>query len=143
MIELLAAVLTTMIKDEQSFARAEGLYAEYFRCAETFKVADGHYTRSTLMQYLMEPIYRPVHSEKASVFYDENDVEDFDRWDEDTLEPEILKPGMSLEQAEQVVDHLEFVELCNYKGEGEGGFELACRVAHLRVFISKYEYQAA
>ncbi|MDF9779041.1 hypothetical protein [Pseudomonas baetica] len=143
MIELLAAVLTTMLKDEQSFARAEGLYAEYFRCAETFKVADGHYPRSTLVQYLMEPIYRRAHSEKASGFCDENDDEDFDRWDEDTLEPEVLKPGMSLEQAEQVVDHLEFVELCNYKGEGEGGFELACRVAHLRVFISKYEYQAA
>ncbi|MGF6281908.1 hypothetical protein ABH908_000059 [Pseudomonas frederiksbergensis] len=143
MIELLAAVLNTMLKDEQSFARAEGLYAESFRSADTFNVADGHYPRSTLVQYLMEPIYRPVPSAKTSVFYDENDDEDFDRWEEHTLEPEILKPGMSLEQAEQVVDHLEFVELCNYKGEGEGGFELACRVSHLRVFISKYEYQAA
>lgn len=143
MIELLASVLSTMLKDEQSFARAEGLYAEYFRSDETFKVADEHYPRSTLVQYLMEPIYRTVPSEKASVFYDQNDDQDFDRWDEHSLETEVLKPGMSQEQAEQVVDHLEFVELCNYKGEGEGGFELACRVTHLRVFISKYEYQAA
>ncbi|MGE8063754.1 hypothetical protein [Pseudomonas sp. NPDC089569] len=143
MIELLAAALTTLIKDEQSFARAEGLYAEYFRSAETFTVADGHYPRSTLVQYLMEPILRAIPSEKVPVYFDENDDEDFDRWDEHMLEPEILKPGMSRVEAEQVVDHLEFVELCNYKGEGEGGFELACRVAHLRVFISKYEYQAA
>lgn len=143
MIKALAAVLATMIKDESTFARAEGLYAESFRSNETFTVADDVYPRAQLVQYLMEPIYRVEPRRYMPAACTIDDDNESDHWAESLSEPEILKPGFSQDVAEEMVDTLEFVELCNYKGEGEGGFQLACRVAHLRVFVSKYEYRAA
>jgi hypothetical protein len=141
MLEALATVLATMMKDERTFARAEGLYAESFRSYETFTVADDVYPRAHLVQYLMEPIYRPAPRRSMPATMQDDD--ESDHWAEADSELEILKPGFSQEVAEAMVDSMEFVELCNYKGEGEGGFQLACRVAHLRVFVSKYEYRAA
>jgi hypothetical protein len=144
MIGSLATVLSAMIQDESSFARCEALYAESFKCATPFTVADGVYPRDQLVQFLMEPIYRPESCKgvEAPALLEDEDFEEFDRWDESVLEPEILKPGMTQTDADAVVDQLHFVELCNYKGEGEG-FTLACRAAHLRVFISKFDYLAA
>lgn len=138
MVSCLSAILSLMIQDESTFARAEALYAESFRSDKSFTVADGIYERSELVHYLMEPIYKPSAPSEEPRFFRDEDDDDGCVYD-DCLEPEILKPGMSREDAEKVVDHLQFVETCNYKGEGEG-FELLCRVAHLRVFVSKYEY---
>lgn len=138
MIGALASVLAAMIQDESTFARSEALYAESFKSPASFTVAHDIYPREQLVQYLMEPIYRKEVVD-ASIALAMLDDEGCDRWSESMLEPEILKPGMSHVDADALVDHLEFVELCNYKGEGEG-FELACRVTHLRVFVAKYEY---
>lgn len=139
MIGELASVLAA-IQDESTFARSEALYAEAFKSPTTFTVADDIYPRDQLVQYLMEPIYR-AETVDADLAREMLDEEGCDRWSESMYEAEILKPGMSQEIADALVDHLEFVELCNYKGEGEG-FELACRVAHLRIFVSKYDYLA-
>ena len=133
MLTAISAVLAAMIQDESTFARAEALYAEAFRSSQTFTVRDGIYDRAELVHYLMEPIYAANSCEAPGYLCDD---------DQYHLEPEILKPGWSLEDAERFVDDVEFVELCNYKGEGEG-FELACRVKHLRVYVSKYDYLAA
>ncbi|WP_219096224.1 hypothetical protein [Pseudomonas sp. UMAB-40] len=137
MLEAISAALSAMLKDESTFARAEALYAESFRCGATFTVASDAYPRDELVRYLMEPIYKPVAATgNAAAYFGDNDEEDF------YPEPEILKAGLSLEEADALVDSLEFAELCNYKGEGEG-YELACRVTHLRVFAGKYDYRAA
>ncbi|MBM5458692.1 hypothetical protein H8F21_14075 [Pseudomonas sp. P66] len=137
MLKALSAALTAMLQDESTFARAEALYAETFRSPQTFTVADGFYDRECLVQYLMEPIYKQVsagdQSAPAYLSEEEHGL---------CIEPEILKAGWTEEDAERFVDHVEFVELCNYKGEGEG-FELASRAKHLRVFVSKYDYHAA
>lgn len=133
MLTAISADLAAMIQDESTFARAEALYAEAFRSSQTFTVRDGIYDRAELVQYLMEPIYA-ANSYEAPGYLSDDDQYD--------LEPEILKPGWSLEDAERFVDDVDFVELCNYKGEGEG-FELACRVKHLRVYVGKYDYLAA
>lgn len=138
----IAQALTTMLADESTFARAEALYGESFRGGPAFTVADGIYARADLLQYLMSPIYRPaeVSSDEAVSFLTDDDFECLNDFDcHDDHEPEILKPGLSQEDAEKLVDHLQFIELCNYKGEGEG-FELTCRVGHLREFVGKYEY---
>lgn len=142
MLDAISAALSEMLKDESNFARAEALYAESFRAGAPFTVATGPCSRSELLQYLMLPINKAVEprSFETSEFIDDDlDEDDEDDYD---FEPEILKPGLSLEQAELLVDSLEFVELCNYKGEGEG-YELACRVTHLRQYVGKYEYLAA
>jgi hypothetical protein len=139
MLDAISAVLSAMLEDESTFARSEALYAESFRCTATFTVASGCYPRDELMHFLMLPIYKrsePMEGDSDAFFYDDDDEGGFD------FEPEILKPGLSLEDADALVDRLEFIELCNYKGEGEG-YELACRVAHLRVFVEKYDYLAA
>ncbi|MFJ3109966.1 hypothetical protein [Pseudomonas putida] len=136
MIEALSSMLSAMLKDESTFARAEALYAESFRSDRTFTVADGFYGREQLVQYLMEPIYKQTDERQSARRHADDD--DVEVW----FEPEILKPGWGKEVAELYVDEVEFVELCNYKGEGEG-FEMASRVGHLRVFINKYEYRAA
>lgn len=141
MIGAIASVLAAMIQDESTFARSEALYAESFKSPTPFTVAHDIYPRDQLVQYLMEPIYRKEEVD-ASAAWAMLDEEGCDRWNESMNEAEILKPGMSQEVADTLVDHLEFVELCNYKGEGEG-FELACRVAHLRVFVAKYHYADA
>jgi hypothetical protein len=137
MLTAISAVLAVMIQDESTFARAEALYVESFKAGKGFTVADGIYPRSKLVQYLMEPIYKaeePHCSELPSFGFHDDDMCD--------QEPEILKPGLSHQDAESLVDHLQFVELCNYKGEGEG-YVLACRAKHLRVFVGKYDYFAA
>lgn len=136
MIEALSSILSAMLKDESTFARAEALYAESFRSDQTFTVADGFYGREQLVQYLMEPIYKQTDEHQSASR--QVDEDDFEVW----FEPEILKPGWGKEEAELYVDQVEFVELCNYKGEGEG-YEMASRVGHLRVYVSKYEYRAA
>lgn len=136
MIEAISSILTAMLKDETTFARAEALHAESFRADRTFTVADGFYDREELVQYLMEPIYKQPGDHQPGCRHGEED--EFEM----CLGQEILKPGWRKEQAELYVDQIEFVELCNYKGEGEG-FEMASRAGHLRVFVSKYQYRAA
>lgn len=146
MIAALSVAIANMLKDESAFAQAEALYSESFRDMRTFTVADDVYPRSELVDYLMTPIYRAEECNRIPDMHQAPDDEDFDDrdvelWAEYQSEPEleIIKPGWTREEAERLVDHLEFVETCNYKGEGEG-FELACRVSHLRVFIGKYDY---
>ncbi|MCU9527497.1 hypothetical protein [Pseudomonas mosselii] len=136
MIDAISSILSAMLTDETTFARAEALYSESFRSDRTFTVADGFYDREELVQYLMEPIYKLPGELHSACRHDEED--EFGM----CLEPEVLKPGWRKEQAELYVDQVEFVELCNYKGESEG-FEMASRASHLRVFVSKYEYRAA
>jgi hypothetical protein len=50
--------------------------------------------------------------------------------------------GIAFNEAQvlEILPTVEFVELCNYKGEGEG-FTLACRTKHMRTFRSKYNYR--
>lgn len=115
-------ILKAALKDESTFAEAEALYAESFKDAQTFRVSDNCYTRQELVNYLRSDIYEAYPSDA-----------------EDWFEPAVIKEGYSLEQAEMLVDHIEFVDLCNYKGEGQG-FEMACRVQHLRTFHGKHNY---
>lgn len=122
-MNVLTQILAAALQDESTFVEAEALYAESFKDAVVFKVADGCYSREELLHHLMSDICEPVT-------YDAPD------W----FEPNVIKEGWSFDKANSLVDHLEFVELCNYKGEGEG-FELACRVKHLRTFVSKHNYR--
>lgn len=133
MRELVSNMLAEFLKDEKTFAAAEKLYSESFRDSKSFRVADGFYSLDELVSYLMTPIYAQQTSEVPHFCDDDEDYFDM------IPEPEEIKPGLSQQQAELIVDNLEFVELCNYKGEGEG-FELLERVSHLRVFHSKYNY---
>lgn len=130
LIDALSAALATMLQDETTFARAEALYAESFKAPKGFTVADEVYSRAELVAHIMEPLYR-VEADPSSAH---------DDWYEPALF--LLKPGLEREEAEQLVDELEFIELCNYKGEGEG-YVLACRAKHLRTFVGKYDYLAA
>lgn len=118
----IANFLSKMIAAEVGFAEAHALYCESFKDSTTFKVADEVYSRKDLLVALMEDICEPVAFLAP------------DWW-----EPAVIKEGLSFEEADKIVDHVEFVELCNYKGEGEG-FTLACRAAHLRTFVSKHNY---
>lgn len=109
----LSDMLMQAMADENTFSQASRLYCESFRDNESFKAADNYYPRGLLVEYLLTPVTCP--------------------------DGEILKNGYSIEFANSIVDSLEFVELCNYKGEGEG-FELLDRVRHLRIFVSKHQY---
>lgn len=122
-LENISAILASAIQDETTFAEAEALYAELFKDSKTFTLADGFYSREELVNHLMTPIYEKFNWREV----------------DDWFEPSIIKEGYSKEEAEALVDHIEFVELCNYKGEGEG-FELACRVPRLRTFHAKHNY---
>ena len=121
-MQAIIEILKAALQEESTFAEAEVLYAESFKDSKTFKVADGFYDRETLVHFLMEDIYAPLPI-------------DAPEW----LEPEVIKEGWSFEKADALLDSLEFVELCNYKGEGEG-FTLACRATKLRTFVSKHNY---
>lgn len=123
MINELSKFLSQMIEAEIGFAEANALYCESFKDSTTFKVADGFYPREELVNFLREDICEPVPFDAP------------DWW-----EPEVIKEGLSFEEADEIVDHVEFVELCNYKGEGEG-YTLACRAQHLRTFVSKHNYR--
>lgn len=119
MIEMLQVAL----KDEENFTQAEALYCESFKAEGTFKAVDGVFDRDDLISYLVSDVCEPVNWQEVP----------------DWFEPSVIKEGWSIEKAEALVDHLEFVELCNYKGEGEG-FTLVCRAANLRTFVGKYDY---
>lgn len=118
----IATFLTQMIEAEIGFAEAHSLYCESFKEPTTFKVSDAVYSRKELLSVLMEDICAPTPFDAP-----------------DWYEGEVIKEGLSFEEADSIVDHVEFVELCNYKGEGEG-FTLACRAKHLRTFVAKHNY---
>lgn len=107
MINEISQFLAKMIEAEVGFAEAHALYCESFKDSTTFKASDEIYSRKDLLVALMEDICEPVPFDAP------------DWW-----EPEVIKEGLSFEEADKIVDHVEFVELCNYKGEG-AGFTLA------------------
>lgn len=144
MLKDLATILSSALQDEATFVAANSLYCELFRDAKSFRLADEPSMREELISYLRSDVYAPTPQQEF-VFTDNSSVdEEFEDYEDDNdfyddPEPEVIKQGLSLEVAEAIVDELDFVWTCNYKGEG-GDFELLARVKHLRVFHGKHNY---
>lgn len=118
-------ILEAAIKDPKTFEQADTLYRETFRSAESFSVSDvDHDVRLEMIDWLCSDICEP---------YDYDAVPDW-------YEPAVIVEGMSRDEASKAVDGgLMFVELCNYKGEGEGIMpEPLC--GNMRTFVSKWSY---
>lgn len=114
--------LLEALNNPRTFEEADSLYKESFRSENTYSVyKPGSYSITDIEDILLSLLTENV--------YDESNLDD--------PFPEVISYGMSPEEAlKEIHEGLEFVEICNYKGEDEGySLDLS-----LRVFHGKYNY---
>lgn len=114
--------LLEALNNPRTFEEADSLYRESFRSENTYSVFNrGGYSIEEVKDILLSLLTENI--------YDESNPDD--------PFPEVISYGMSPEEAlKEIHAGLEFVEICNYKGEDEG-YSLDL---NLRVFHGKYNY---
>lgn len=135
----LGELVAEAMNDPEAFEEAECLYRQTFRGAAITKgaevVASGN---QGFIDYLLGEMVcvDTVHPEddKQLAYIIEHEI---DCW----FEPRIIKHAPSREEGMEILETLEFYEVCNYKGEGEGFVLRTPETDKLPVFHSKYNYE--
>ena len=111
------------LNDPRTFEEADSLYSETLRSKNTYSVFNqGSYSITDIEEILLGLLTEHI--------YDESNCDD--------PFPDIISYGMDPEEAmKEIHAGLEFVEICNYKGEDLG---YSLNLNH-RIFLSKYNYE--
>ena len=124
----------------------DAIYSGTYRCPESFTVGSEPELQSEMIGIVAEflaikagvytrpqPIARVYCDCEDDCYCD--DSYDYDNYDDREPIDQFIDTATSL-----VANNVPFVLLCNYKGEGDG-IALLEEVKHLRIYISKFNYQ--
>lgn len=135
----LGDLIAEAMNDPMAFEEAECLYRQTFRSptptigAEVVASGDQRFIDYLLDEMVCVDTIHP-EDDKQLAYIIEHEI---DCW----FEPRIIKHAPSREDGMEILMTLEFYELCNYKGEGEGMVIRSPESDRLPIFHSKYDYE--